>query len=178
MVSGNNCGFQVLLPKSPDILQVEIISNPQVFETIITAYANILKGLAFDRIAGIPYGSLPTATGLSLRLNYPMIFPRKEVKAHGARRLVEGNFHEGETVVVVDDILITGASAMEGSKKLKSVGLNVQDIVVFIDHESGAKEALQENGYLGHAVLTMSETSETLYEARRIDSEQFQALNN
>ena len=154
----------------------KIISNPQVFDTIITAYANVLDHLKFDRIAGIPYGSLPTATGLSLRLNYPMIFPRKEIKAHGARRLVEGNFHEGETVVVVDDILITGNSAMEGAQKLQSVGLDVQDIVVFIDHESGAKEALQESGYRGHAVLTLSEISETLYEARRIDSEQFQAL--
>ncbi len=156
----------------------KIISNPQVFDTIITAYANVLETLKFDRIAGIPYGSLPTATGLSLRLNHPMIFPRKEVKAHGARRLVEGNFNQGETVVVVDDILITGNSAMEGAQKLKSVGLNVQDIVVFIDHESGAKESLQESGYRGHAVLTLSEISETLYEAGRIDSEQFQALKS
>lgn len=52
----------------------KIISNPQVFSLILTAYADILKNLQFDRIAGIPYGSLPTATGLSMRLSYPMIF--------------------------------------------------------------------------------------------------------
>jgi uridine monophosphate synthetase len=154
----------------------KIISNPQIFHQILNAYADILKTLSFDRIAGIPYGSLPTATGLALRLNYPMIFPRKEVKAHGTRRLIEGNFHPGETVVVVDDILISGKSAMEGAQKLKSAGLNVRDIVVFMDHEQGVKDKLRENGYRGHAVLTISEITETLYQSRRINEEQFLAL--
>lgn len=154
----------------------KIISNPQLFHQVLTAYAEILQTLSFDRIAGIPYGSLPTATGLSLRLNYPMIFPRKEVKAHGTRRVVEGNFHPGETVVVVDDILISGNSAMEGAAKLKSVGLEVRDIVVFLDHERGVKDRLLENGYRGHSVLTITEITKTLYQAGRINLQQFEAL--
>lgn len=154
----------------------KIISNPQIFHQILSAYADILKDLSFDRIAGIPYGSLPTATGLALRLNRPMIFPRKEVKAHGTRRLIEGNFHPGETVVVVDDILISGKSAMEGAEKLKSAGLNVHDIVVFMDHEQGVKDRLRENGYRSHSVLTISEITETLYQAGRINEEQFKTL--
>lgn len=91
----------------------KIISNPQIFHQIVIAYAEILKDLTYDRIAGIPYGSLPTATGLSLHLNSPMIFPRKEVKAHGTRKVIEGNFNPGEVVVIVDDILISGKSVME-----------------------------------------------------------------
>jgi uridine monophosphate synthetase len=154
----------------------KIISNPQIFHQILSAYADILKDLTFDRIAGIPYGSLPTATGLALRLNYPMIFPRKEVKAHGTRRVIEGNFHPGETVVVVDDILISGKSAMEGAQKIKSVGLKVDDIVVFMDHEQGVKDRLRANGYRAHSVLTISEITQTLYQAGRINEEQFQAL--
>ncbi|MBX9257801.1 bifunctional orotidine-5'-phosphate decarboxylase/orotate phosphoribosyltransferase [Desmonostoc muscorum CCALA 125] len=154
----------------------KIISNPQVFNQVLTAYEEILKNLNFDRLAGIPYGSLPTATGLALRLNCPMIFPRKEVKAHGTRRVIEGNFHPGETVVVVDDILISGKSVMEGAEKLESAGLNVNDIVVFIDHEQGVKDRLQENGYRGHAVLTLSEITNTLYQAGRINDEQFLAF--
>ncbi|MBD2412096.1 bifunctional orotidine 5'-phosphate decarboxylase/orotate phosphoribosyltransferase [Nostoc calcicola FACHB-389] len=154
----------------------KIISNPQVFNQVLTAYEEILKNLNFDRLAGIPYGSLPTATGLSLRLNCPMVFPRKEVKAHGTRKVIEGNFHPGETVVVVDDILISGKSVMEGAEKLESAGLNVNDIVVFIDHEQGVKDRLQQNGYRGHAVLTLSEITNTLYQAGRINDEQFLAF--
>ncbi|CAN1210370.1 bifunctional orotidine-5'-phosphate decarboxylase/orotate phosphoribosyltransferase [Tumidithrix helvetica PCC 7403] len=154
----------------------KIISNPQVFEKVIHAYAEILENLHFDRIAGIPYGSLPTATGLALRLNYPMIFPRKEVKAHGARRLIEGNFHAGETIVVVDDILISGKSVMEGAEKLKVSGLRVEDIVVFIDHEHGVQQRLSDNGYRSHAVLKISEITETLYQAGRLNEVQFQTI--
>lgn len=154
----------------------KIISNPQLFHQVLNAYADILKTLDFDRIAGIPYGSLPTATGLSLLLNYPMIFPRKEVKAHGSRRLIEGHFEPGETVVVVDDILISGNSAMEGAAKIKSAGLQVEDIVVFLDHEQGVKDRLRDNGFRAHAVLTISEVSQTLYQAGRISQEQFNLL--
>ncbi|MBD2566586.1 bifunctional orotidine-5'-phosphate decarboxylase/orotate phosphoribosyltransferase [Anabaena lutea] len=154
----------------------KIISNPQVFTQVLSAYEEILKNLTFDRIAGIPYGSLPTATGLSLRLHCPMIFPRKEVKAHGTRRVIEGNFHPGETVAVVDDILISGKSVMEGAEKLKSAGLNINDIVVFIDHEQGVKDRLKENGYCGHSVLTISEIVNILHEVGRINDEQLLAF--
>ncbi len=154
----------------------KIISNPQVFNKVLTAYEEIIKNLTFDRLAGIPYGSLPTATGLSLRLHCPMIFPRKEVKAHGTRKVIEGDFNPGETVVVIDDILITGNSVMEGAEKLKSAGLNIHDIVVFIDHEQGVKDKLEKNGYRSHAVLTISEIIINLYQAGRITDEQFLAF--
>lgn len=153
-----------------------IISQPQLFHQVLTAYADILQSLSFDRIAGIPYGSLPTATGLALQLNRPMIFPRKEVKAHGTRRMVEGNFEPGETVVVVDDILISGNSVMEGAAKLRSVGLQVRDIVVLLDHEQGVKQRLQESGYQAHSVLTLSAVTETLYQTGRITEAQRQAF--
>lgn len=154
----------------------KIISIPQIFHQIVSAYADILKNLKFDRIAGIPYGSLPTATGLALRMERPMIFPRKEVKTYGAGKLIEGHFQPGETIVVVDDILISGKSVMEGAGKLKSAGLNVEDIVVLIDHEQGVKDKMQANGYRAHSVLALSEIAQTLYQANRIDTQQFNLL--
>jgi uridine monophosphate synthetase len=154
----------------------KIISNPHVFHQVLKAYANILEQLKFDRIAGIPYGSLPTATGLSLILNKPMIYPRKEVKAHGTRKLIEGNFQEGEKVVVVDDILITGKSVIEGVEKLKISGLQVEDIVVFIDHEGGVKERVKTKGYNAYSVLTITEITNSLYNAGKINQEQYSTL--
>jgi uridine monophosphate synthetase len=154
----------------------QIISNPQVFQQVLQAYADILKTLTFDRLAGIPYGSLPTATGLSLMLNRPLIYPRKEVKAHGTRRLIEGKFEMGETVAIVDDIFISGKSAIEGAEKLQSAGLQVKDIVVLIDHESGVEDRLRSRGYNPYSVLKISEITETLYAAGRITEVQYQSL--
>ncbi|NMF61246.1 bifunctional orotidine-5'-phosphate decarboxylase/orotate phosphoribosyltransferase [Pseudanabaena yagii GIHE-NHR1] len=150
-----------------------IISHPQVFEQVLKAYANILQTLTFDLIAGIPYGSLPTATGLGLRLNYPMIFPRKEVQAHGSRRLVEGKFRNGDTVVLIDDVLITGKSVLESIEKLQSVGLMVKDVVVLIDLKEDVNQKIERQDYQAHAVLKFSEIAETLYKAGRLDSAQF-----
>ncbi|AFZ44734.1 Orotidine-5'-phosphate decarboxylase, Orotate phosphoribosyltransferase [Halothece sp. PCC 7418] len=156
----------------------KIISQPQIFQQVLNAYSEILQTLTFDRIAGIPYGALPTATGLSLRLHHPMIYPRKEVKAHGTRRVIEGHFELGETVVVIDDILISGKSAIEGAEKIESQGLNVEDIVVFIDHEKGVKDRLKAKGYNAHSVLKISEINQTLYEAGRISPEQYKLLTH
>jgi uridine monophosphate synthetase len=149
-----------------------------VFHKILSAYADILRKLAFDRIAGIPYGSLPTAAGLALRMNRPMIFPRKEAKAHGTKKVIEGSYLPGEVAVVVDDILITGKSAMEGAEKLKASGLEVRDIVVFIDHEQGVMQTLAKQGYQGHAVLTITEMIEALRQAGRLTTDQLTAIGH
>lgn len=158
----------------------QIISDPNLFHRVLAAYAGCMAELAFDRIAGIPYGSLPTATGLSLLLHKPLIYPRKEVKAHGARRLIEGDFEEGDRVVVVDDILITGGSVLEGIAKLESSGLQVQDVVVFIDHggdhDRHATERLAAAGYRCHSVLDIGRITRVLHRAGRLNDAQAATL--
>ncbi|QNI71005.1 bifunctional orotidine-5'-phosphate decarboxylase/orotate phosphoribosyltransferase [Cyanobium sp. NS01] len=158
----------------------QIISDPNLFHRVLHAYAGRMEELAFDRIAGIPYGSLPTATGLSLLLHKPLIYPRKEVKAHGARRLIEGDFEEGDLVVVVDDILITGNSVLAGIAKLESSGLQVQDVVVFIDHggdhDRRAKQRLAAAGYNCHAVLGIDTITAVLHRSGRLTDTQASLL--
>jgi uridine monophosphate synthetase len=158
----------------------QIISDPNLFHRVLHAYAGCMGELAFDRIAGIPYGSLPTATGLSLLLHKPLIYPRKEVKAHGARRLIEGDFEDGDLVVVVDDILITGGSVLEGIGKLESSGLVVHDVVVFIDHggdhDRQARERLAAAGYRCHAVLDIARITRVLHRAGRLSDAQAATL--
>jgi len=176
----------------------QIISDPNLFHRVLHAYAGQLKGLEFDRIAGIPYGSLPTATGLSLQLHKPLIYPRKEVKAHGARRLIEGDFEEGDVVALVDDILITGGSLLEGIAKLESSGLVVRDVVVFIDHGdeqlsqtvgagaaaavpagrpgSAALQRLEQKGYRCRAVLDIHRITRVLHRHGRLSDAQAAVL--
>jgi uridine monophosphate synthetase len=159
-----------------------IISDPNLFHRVLHAYAGLMEELVFDRIAGIPYGALPTATGLSLLLHRPLIYPRKEVKAHGARRLIEGDFEEGDRVVVVDDILITGGSVLEGIAKLENSGLEVGDVVVFIDHggenDRRARERLEAAGHRCHAVLDIARITRVLREAGRLSEEQAALLGH
>ena len=144
--------------KSPIYIDLRyIISFPKLLETIGAAYLPLLKELDFKRIAGLPYAAIPIATAVSLQGNYPMIYPRKEVKTYGTKAEIEGEYHAGETVVVIDDLATTGGSKFEAIEKLTGVGLVVKDVVVLVDRQSGAKESLEQAGYNLHAVLTITQ---------------------
>ena len=134
----------------------QIITFPDLLQQVGAAYLPLLSVLKFDRIAGLPYAAIPIATAISLQGHYPMIYPRKEVKAYGTKAEIEGEYHAGETVVVIDDLATTGGSKFEAIDKLTSAGLKVKDVVVLVDRQSGAKESLAEAGYDLHAVLTIT----------------------
>jgi|ERR1700690_745030 uridine monophosphate synthetase len=135
----------------------QIITYPKLLEQIGAAYLPLLKELKFDRIAGLPYAAIPIATAISLQGSYPMIYPRKEIKTYGTKAEIEGEYHTGETVVIIDDLATTGGSKFEAIEKLTGAGLIVKDIVVLIDRQSGAKESLKQAGYSMHAVLTITQ---------------------
>jgi uridine monophosphate synthetase len=143
--------------KSPVYIDLrQIITYPKLLAEIAQAYLPMLSSLEFSRIAGLPYAAIPIATAISLAGNYPMIYPRKEVKTYGTKAEIEGEYHAGETVVVIDDLATTGGSKFEAIEKLTGVGLVVKDVVVLVDRQSGAKESLAQAGYSMHAVLTIT----------------------
>src|SRR5512141_2479208 len=107
----------------------QIITYPKLLADVAQAYLPILSTLQFSRIAGLPYAAIPIATAISLAGNYPMIYPRKEAKSYGTKAEIEGEYHAGETVVVIDDLATTGGSKFEAIEKLTAAGLKVQDIV-------------------------------------------------
>ena len=144
--------------KSPIYIDLRyIISFPNLLEQIGAAYLPLLSKLHFSRIAGLPYAAIPIATAISLAGNYPMIYPRKEVKTYGTKAEIEGEYHAGETVAVIDDLATTGGSKFEAIEKLTGVGLIVKDVIVLVDRQSGAKESLEQAGYNLHAVLTITQ---------------------
>ena len=152
----------------------QIITYPKLLEKVGSAYLPLLKDLTFDRIAGLPYAAIPIATAVSLQGNYPMIYPRKEVKTYGTKAEIEGEYHSGETVVVVDDLATTGGSKFEAIEKLTGVGLVVKDVVVLVDRESGAKESLAQADYSLHAVLTISQLLEYWGENGKVEKDKIE----
>jgi uridine monophosphate synthetase len=144
--------------KSPIYIDLrQIITYPKLLRQIGEAYLPLIRDLKFDRLAGLPYAAIPIATAVSLAGDYPMIYPRKEVKTYGTKAEIEGEFHAGETALVIDDLATTGGSKFEAIEKLTGAGLIVKDVVVLVDRQSGAKEALEQAGFHLHAVLTIGE---------------------
>ena len=152
-----------------------IITHPKLLADIAQAYLPILSILQFSRIAGLPYAAIPIATAISLAGNYPMIYPRKEAKSYGTKAEIEGEYHAGETVVVIDDLATTGGSKFEAIEKLTGAGLVVKDVVVLVDRQSGAKESLAQAGYSMHAVLTIGELLEYWDETGKVEKDKIEA---
>jgi uridine monophosphate synthetase len=154
---------------SPVYLDLRVlVSRPDVLWQVARAYASLLAGLAFDRMAAIPYAALPIGTAVGLLCNRPLIYPRQEAKGYGTRRLVEGTWNAGETVAVLDDVITTGASKLEAIHPLEESGLVVRDIVVLIDREQGGGAALAAAGYRLHALLRMRQILDALARRGRI----------
>lgn len=162
--------------KSPIYIDLrQIITYPKLLEQIGRAYLPLLETLTFDRIAGLPYAAIPIATAISLAGNYPMIYPRKEAKAYGTKADIEGEYHAGETAVIIDDLATTGGSKFEAIEKLTGAGLLVKDVVVLVDRQSGAKESLKQAGYSMHAVLTISDLLDHWESAGKVERERINA---
>lgn len=149
-----------------------LASSPALLSRAAAAYLPLLTRLAYDRLAPLPYAALPIGTAIALQTGKAMVYPRREVKDYGRGRNVEGSYTEGETVVVVDDLATTGESKFEAIGALEQAGLRVRDIVVLIDRQGGAAEALAGSGYRLHAVINMDDLLDHWRSRGRIDAQQ------
>ena len=146
-----------------------VISYPAVLAVIGRLMADAVRRCGADRIAGIPYAGLPLAVAAALAGGFPLLYARREEKAYGTRRRLEGHFEPGERVVVIDDIVTDGASKLEAIEPLEAAGLVVRDLVILIDREQGGRERLAAKGYVLHAVLTISACFDALEAAGRVE---------
>jgi uridine monophosphate synthetase len=148
-----------------------LASHPRLLGEVARAYAGLLAGLTFDRLGALPYAALPIGTAVALQTGRPMIYPRREVKDYGTRAAIEGEYHAGETVVLLDDLATTGGSKFEAIERLQEAGLVVRDVVVLIDRQGGARRDLNAAGIRLHAVFTMTELLDHWQATRRVDPE-------
>lgn len=68
---------------------------------------------------------------------------RKTPKAHGTRQAIEGNFSPGDRVVVVEDVLTTGGSALQAIEAIRAEGGTVLGLLAVVDRGQGGAESIQ-----------------------------------
>ena len=82
---------------------------------------------------------------------------RKEAKAHGTGKLIEGPFAAGDRVVVVEDVITTGGSALKAIKAVEAEGGEVIAVLSLVDREEGGREAIERAGYPVHTLVGVSD---------------------
>ena len=119
-------------------------------------------GWAPDSVGGLTLGADPIAYAIayaSATTARPIraFTVRKEAKAHGTGRLIEGPFRDTDRVVVVEDVITTGSSALRAATAVRDVGAGVLGVLALVDREEGGREALEEAGLVVHALVRASE---------------------
>ena len=113
------------------------------------------------RVGGLTMGADPVSYAIaaaSFGSDAPIdaFSVRKDAKDHGIGRAIEGNFKQGDRVVIVEDVITSGHSARRAAEAVEKAGGTVLGIVAVVDREEGGREALQAGGRAVLALTTVS----------------------
>ncbi|HWH51660.1 MAG TPA: orotate phosphoribosyltransferase [Gemmatimonadaceae bacterium] len=108
-------------------------------------------GWAADAVGGLTLGADPMAVAISYAsaaTDRPLraFTVRKEAKQHGAGRLIEGPFRTADRVVIIEDTITTGGSALRAIDAVRAAGGTVLGVLALVDREEGGAEALRSAG--------------------------------
>lgn len=114
-------------------------------------------------VAGLTLGADPLVTAVSVVSAYEnqpvaALIIRKEAKGHGTQAYIEGpELLPGSKVVVLEDVVTTGKSAMLAVERLRAVGYQVEEVISLVDREQGGAAFYQAQGLQFRAVFTISD---------------------
>ena len=119
-------------------------------------------GLSPDSVGGLTLGADPVSYAIayaSAQAGAPIraFTVRKEAKAHGTGKMLEGPFVSGDRVVIIEDVITTGGSALRAVAAVGEAGGIVIGILAVVDREEGGREALSATGVPVIALTTASE---------------------
>jgi orotate phosphoribosyltransferase len=150
--SGKEADYYVDLRR----ITLDHVAAPLVGEVML----NLVADLEFDAVGGLTLGADPVATAMmhSAAKNgraLDSFVVRKEGKAHGLQRRIEGPDVAGKRVLAVEDTSTTGGSVLTAVEALKEAGAIVVGVAVIV--ERGAKDAIEAAGYKYYAAYQLSD---------------------
>ena len=130
------------------------------------------SGWAAQSVGGLTMGADPVAYAIAFASTLDGGPPlrafsvRKDVKAHGTRRRIEGPLETGDRVVIVEDVVTTGASALAAAAAVEHEGCTVVGVLAVLDRDEGGGNAIRDHGY---PLLALASAREVVDRARSID---------
>ncbi len=135
-------------------------------ELIGYSFYQELKDAPIDAVGGLTLGAdgIVYATALVCTQHNKMLDAfviRKEPKKHGTRKWMEGPVKKGADVIIMEDVVTTGASAVTAVERAIEEGLNVKGVIALVDREEGGRETITEKtGLKFKSIFTKSDLLE------------------
>ncbi len=143
----------------------QVTLHPQGSLAIGRIILNMLP-LDTQAVAGLTLGADPIVSAVSVvsaleNRPIPALIVRKEAKGHGTKAYVEGPIlPEGAEVVVLEDVVTTGKSAMKAVTRLRDAGYTVNQVISLIDRKQGGEEYYQSVNLQFQAVFSITDIQE------------------
>ena len=99
-----------------------------------------------QRLAAPELGAVLLGGAVSMESGMPLLLVRKEPKAYGTSKQIEGRFQAGERVTVIEDVVTTGGDSLRSVRVLRDAGLEVIHLVVVLDRGEGGEDNIREAG--------------------------------
>ncbi|RAP38247.1 orotate phosphoribosyltransferase [Candidatus Marinamargulisbacteria bacterium SCGC AAA071-K20] len=130
-------------------------TRPEVLEGVIEHLAQLLPpSESFTKLICPALGAVALAAPLAIAIDKPYVIIRKKEDNQPLEAAIAGVLSEGESVVVIEDVLTTGSTVIDVCELLEPLKLNVVSIISIIDREEGALEKLRELGYKAESLIT------------------------
>ncbi len=117
-----------------------------------------------DSIGGLTMGADPIALAIGMVSHWeqdpvplPVFSVRKQSKDHGQTKRIEGCFHRGDTVVIIDDVITKAESTWQAIQAVEAEGGQVAFVASLVDREEGGRASLEAKGYSVLSVFTLDE---------------------
>lgn len=135
-----------------------LVSHPDVRDQIITSFIEHIASLeTIDIVAGTATAGIAWAAILADRLQKPMLYVRKSAKGHGHGQQIEGEFSEGDKVLLIEDLISTGSSAINAIEALRGAKLEVIECLSIVSYDlSSAITAFDGQNINKHSLVNLT----------------------
>lgn len=149
------------------------MSYPSIRKKIVQAFIEMIHQLDVkpEVIAGCATAGIPHAAWLAEALELPLVYVRSSRKGHGKENQLEGHLEKGQRVVVIEDLISTGGSAIEAAKALVEAGGEVLSVfAIFTYGLEKAKQAFDETSFSYQTITNYDALLQVLEEDKEISS--------
>ncbi|MFE8699013.1 orotate phosphoribosyltransferase [Cytobacillus sp. FJAT-54145] len=157
-----------------------ILSYPAVRKEVASGMVDIIreKFPEVEVVAGTATAGIPHAAWVSDLLDLPMCYVRSKAKGHGKGKQIEGKVKSGQKVVVVEDLISTGGSAITAVEALREEGCEVLGVVAIFTYElQKGKDLLADAKVEAYSLSDFSTLSEVAKEKGYIEADDLQTLS-
>ena len=159
-----------------------VASFPHIFRKMIKNLQKLVSektGLDnFDSLVSVPTGGLIIGSALAIETVKPLIYVRDKPKDYGTTKSIEGKISSGMKVVLIDDVITTGNSVINGIKQLKDAGLSISDVYVIINRLEGANNTLELEEVNLYQLTDVLEITKILFQEKLVSKEILDKINN